>query len=134
MQFHFSPLQSHLGSVFHKVTHKAVEISEKHLKNRILATFLKRYVNNCAIAATKDALRGCLDFAKLTYSQKFETGRSENFFSCFLIWKINVLKYVDFKGIYFCFGFRQFVETRTDTGLARCQERLINKVVHISCG
>jgi hypothetical protein len=58
MQFHFSPLQSHLGSVFHKVTHKAVEISEKHLKNRILATFLKRYVNNCAIAATKDALRG----------------------------------------------------------------------------
>jgi hypothetical protein len=40
----------------------------------------------------------------------------------------------DFKEVYFCFGFEQFVETRINAGLARCQESLINKVIHIPCG
>jgi hypothetical protein len=48
--------------------------------------------------------------------------------------KKTIQQVVDFKGLYFCIGFGQFIETRADTGLAPCQETLINKVIHISCG
>jgi hypothetical protein len=81
IQIHFSISQSHFGSVFHKVTHKAVEISEKHLKNRILATLLKRDVNNCAIAATEGhANRRFVILPSLLIHKNFKPEEAENFF------------------------------------------------------
>jgi len=44
------------------------------------------------------------------------------------------LQLIDLKRLYFCLGFGQFIETRIVAGFAPCQEGLVNKVTHSSCG